>query len=167
MVSINSEKLSISKKRSCGKCSKCCEGYLRAQIYGEEMFRGRNCAFLEKDDAGCTIYENRPESPCKEFECAWLEDENIPSWLKPSISNAIITRNVCLENGNLNHYRLTEAGEKLRSDVLNWFIQWALSEKHNIIYEISGKSFAIGNNVDFVEFAKDITDSSNSKEICI
>jgi len=87
--------------------------------------------------------------------------------LKPSLSNVIITRNVCLENSDINHYRMVEAGEKLRSDVLNWFIQWALMKGHNIIYEISGRSFAIGGKADFVNFAKDITDSSNSREISI
>lgn len=42
-------------------------------------------------NAGCTIYNKRPE-PCKDFNCEWLVDENIPEELRPDKSHVIFEK---------------------------------------------------------------------------
>jgi hypothetical protein len=49
------------------------------------MFPGRHCHFLE---AGCcTIYDERPQSPCRNFVCGWLQPESpFPESFRPDRS---------------------------------------------------------------------------------
>ena len=73
--------------RSCGDCTACCEGWLSAKDL--KMWAGKACE--HKTAAGCGIYANRPENPCKAFQCGWLdgtlpEDEK----LKPNHCGAIV-----------------------------------------------------------------------------
>ena len=130
-------------KRECGSCQKCCEGHLHGEAYGHRFWRSRPCHFLNK--TGCTIYENRPEDPCKSFRCAWLADENqiIPEWMKPDEVNAILTWRT---QGDIQYIELLEAGETMRSDVLNWAIQYALNNGLNINYQINGGWSKIGSD---------------------
>ena len=41
---------------------------------------------------GCNDYKNRPDLPCKVFQCEWLINESIPKDFKPSKSNTIILK---------------------------------------------------------------------------
>ena len=75
--------------RTCGDCTKCCEGWLEGVVHGYKMYRGCSCHFLEKS---CSAYESRPENPCKSYNCAWLLEDKFPSWMKPSLSGVIITK---------------------------------------------------------------------------
>lgn len=127
------------KKRECGSCTKCCEGWLSGEAYGHKFYAGRPCHFKMKN--GCAIYENRPDNPCKSFQCEWLRNETIPAWMKPDEINAIIvTRN----HDDLDYIELVEAGETLRSDVLSWMMQSALRHKYNFSYDIKGGKNYIG-----------------------
>lgn len=128
------------KKRQCGDCTKCCEGWLEADIYGHKMFPGQSCHFLEKGCNGCTIYSQRPQDPCKEYSCEWLDNsENFPEWLKPSNSGVIITKRIPPEGEEHAIYHVVETGKKMDSSVLNWLIHWALKNQVNIQYQIEGK----------------------------
>ena len=82
--------LPVVEGRSCDGCTKCCEGYLTGEIQGKQMGLGQPC-FLVQIGKGCNDYENRPEFPCKAFQCEWLINESIPENLKPSFSNLIIS----------------------------------------------------------------------------
>lgn len=57
--------------RSCGECTACCSGQLAGEIYGHKMFPGKPCYFLKGKK--CSIYENRPVSPCQKYQCAWSQ----------------------------------------------------------------------------------------------
>ena len=74
-------------KRSCGSCTACCEGWLRAEKL--DMQPGRPCQHCTKQ--GCAIYPDRPEDPCARFECGWLQDESrFPDELRPDRSGVIV-----------------------------------------------------------------------------
>ena len=128
-------------QRSCGECTKCCEGWLEATIYGNSMHGGKPCFYLDK---GCTIYENRPKDPCREYTCAWLEEDSFPMWMKPSSSNVIVTHKTDPDDPTVSYYQVTEAGGKIDSSVLNWLIHWALRNQINICYEVAGKHHVMG-----------------------
>lgn len=132
--------------RSCGLCTKCCEGWLEGVVHGHRMHRGRQCHFLE---TACTIYPERPENPCKKYDCAWLTEDSLPGWMKPNLSNVVVTKRstkVPTEDGmqQFEYYDVIEAGNKMDSSVLNWLIHWALSNDINLAYELDGKLHAIG-----------------------
>lgn len=131
-------------KKECGSCTKCCEGWLGATIYDKEMHKGRPCFYLDKCNNKCAIYEQRPQDPCKDYSCAWLTDEQniFPLWMKPNLSNVIITlRSIVNNNKEYFYYDVIETGKKMESEVLNWIIHWALSSNINIRYEVCGNRF--------------------------
>jgi hypothetical protein len=129
----------ISTVRECGSCSKCCEGWLEATIYDKKMHSGQPCFFLEKGERGCTIYPDRPKSPCVDYSCAWIEEPNVfPSWLKPNISNVIITKKT-IDDTELTYYEIVEAGARLDAAVLQWIFMWALKTQTSIMYQLDGK----------------------------
>ena len=73
--------------RTCGDCTACCEGWVSAKDL--EMWAGRACK--HRTETGCGIYADRPENPCKIFQCGWLngtlpEDESF----KPNQCGAIV-----------------------------------------------------------------------------
>jgi hypothetical protein len=77
--------------RKCGTCTKCCEGYLIANIRGNPIGNGKPCIFVEIGK-GCKDYENRPQEPCKSFECGWITIDEMPEEFKPSMSGVIMSR---------------------------------------------------------------------------
>jgi len=79
--------ISINSARSCGTCTKCCDGYAYADVYGHIMGFGVPCHFV-KSGEGCGIYENRPNF-CKTFSCNWLVNDEIPEELKPNITGSM------------------------------------------------------------------------------
>ena len=125
-------------QRSCDGCSKCCEGWVSGKAYQYDFYASKPCHFLCN---GCTIYEDRPEDPCKSYKCAWLESDELPMWMRPDLSNAIVTRRF---NEKIEYYDLIETGEKLDSVVLSWFIMWALNNRKNLMYTIQGGRNRIG-----------------------
>lgn len=132
--------------RACGDCTKCCEGWLTGRVHGHKMQRGCNCFYLEKT---CQIYESRPDDPCKKYNCAWLLEDQFPSWLKPSLSKVIITKRSMMIPGQdglkkVDYYDAIEAGDKIDSSVLNWLILWAIEKNLNFVYEVEGQVYGLG-----------------------
>ena len=75
--------------RSCGPCNRCCRGTLDGTIRGHVMGGGVPCHFLV--DGGCSIYEERPEQPCRRFYCAWrLRRNPFPDEFRPDKLGVII-----------------------------------------------------------------------------
>jgi hypothetical protein len=93
-------------------------------------------------NGGCSIYEDRPENPCKSYKCQWLIDENI---------NAVISFR---EKGGRGYLHVIEAGEKLRVEVLNWLVHFAIEKKANIQYAIDGGVNCIGDS-QFMQLMKE------------
>ena len=120
--------------RSCDGCTKCCEGWLWSEAYGHKFWPGRPCHFM--CEKGCSIYENRPIDPCKNFKCEWLENNNIPEWMKPSVSNVIIYKRN--EDGK-DLLEFTEAGSRLDPRILSWIFMNFVDEKiGNVKYQLDG-----------------------------
>jgi hypothetical protein len=57
--------------RQCGECTACCDGWVAGVIEGHEMKPGTPCHF--RGDGCCSIYERRPQYPCRDFVCGWLQ----------------------------------------------------------------------------------------------
>lgn len=136
-------------KRSCGDCTKCCEGWLAGNALGHSFYKGKPCHFISIGK-GCSVYEDRPKDPCQSYKCGWLESEEIPEWMKPNEINAII--DIRNEDG-IEYICVTETGQKLDSKVLSWLFLYAVSKGKNIYYEIDGGHNYYG-NLDFVELMK-------------
>ena len=128
-------------KRTCGNCTKCCEGWLDGEALGYKFYAGRPCHFIAIGK-GCSVYSKRPKEPCQSYKCAWLLDENIPEWMKPSDVNSILDYRTT-SNG-IPYMSLIEAGSTLSSQVLTWVIQAALKNKANLIWRINGGMHWIG-----------------------
>lgn len=79
-------------KKSCGDCTVCCSGALSGEAHGHAFFKGRPCFFVTTK--GCSIYEDRPESPCKSFKCGYLSENFFPEYMRPDISGALTTMRV-------------------------------------------------------------------------
>lgn len=126
-------------QRQCGSCTKCCEGWLFGEAHDKKFWPGRPCHYLSEKK--CSIYDERPVDPCVTYTCAWLANEDIPGWLKPSEVNAIITFKTV---GDISYIEIVEAGETLKSKVLSWAIMYAMQNNMNIKYAIDGGSNKIG-----------------------
>jgi hypothetical protein len=75
--------------RSCGTCTACCDGWLKATIRGHEMKPGTPCHFRGK--GCCTIYDERPADPCRGFVCGWLAPGSpFPDTFRPDKLGIII-----------------------------------------------------------------------------
>ena len=130
--------------RTCNGCTKCCEGWLEGSVNGHAFFRGRPCFFLNK---GCSIYESRPQDPCRSYNCAWVDDMQFPEWMKPDLVNVIINRAMYKDTI---YYVLVESGSLLNVKVLSWMIQWAFNNKQNLMYYIDGGMNRVGSK-EFLE----------------
>ena len=134
--------------RSCNGCTACCDGWLIGSAHNHKFWPGRKCHFVSED--GCSIYDQRPQDPCQTFKCQWLVDSNFPDWLKPSLSKVIFVQRVI---DGIPYMHAHEAGGKMDSEVLSWFVMgYATGKFPNIAYSISGGVNYIGHN-DFIEAA--------------
>jgi hypothetical protein len=132
--------LGKKNKRSCDGCTKCCEGWLTATIHGEDMYPGKPCQNCEPGK-GCTDYKNRPDEPCKNYMCLWRAEDVVPLEFKPSEVNSLITR---LNINGMPYLALVEAGEKIRAEVVAWFIVFVSSKGINAEWQIDGRSYFAG-----------------------
>jgi hypothetical protein len=127
--------------KECGTCTKCCEGWLTASINGHDMFPGKPCFFLEIGNR-CTIYQDRPKDPCKDFLCGWLQIEDMPKEFKPDKSGVIMNY---IKNNNNPYWYLWKSPNNPTEDLLSWAISYAKKKNENILWFIDDRSFWIGN----------------------
>ena len=132
--------------RICGGCTACCEGWLSGDAYGKKFFRGMPCYY--KNSKGCSIYENRPENPCKTYQCAWLRHPDIfPEWMKPSESKVLM--NVTEHNGHT-YLNLLEMDQRMDPRVLSWvFTEYLAGRLPNLRWQVDGAWYLFGQR-DFV-----------------
>ena len=124
--------------RKCDGCTACCEGWLEGVAHGKPFYPGRPCHFSGCD--GCSIYEYRPESPCKTYSCEWLVNNDVPEWMKPDRSKVIITRReYTTPSGTTEMYLdVAETGEKIDSTVLNWLLGLHIAKQVQLRIQIAG-----------------------------
>ena len=124
--------------RDCNGCTKCCEGYLPAVVKGFPI-SPNGCRFLEVN-VGCTIYEDRPERPCKTYKCFWVNNEIVPDNLKPSLTNMIISRSDVL---GFKELVLIPAGG-YSEELVDWFAQHVKENNINATWQKDGQQFFSG-----------------------
>ena len=139
-------------KRSCGSCTKCCEGHLLGEVKGKPFFKGNPCHFLSIG-TGCTIYGERPKDPCVVFKCGWLSSDEVPEWMKPDQINTIINFSFIK---NIPYVELIESGSALRADVLTWFFNYAMKNNLNLKWQVNGGYHWVGTTEFSEEMKKEI-----------
>lgn len=126
--------------RQCGSCTKCCEGHLYAEIYGQELTKGNACRFLTDK---CSIYDLPRPHVCGEFRCGWLRNEKnfLPDWMRPDISKQIIIFHRLPE---CEWFEVVSAGEQMSIVMLTWLVGEAKRKNLNLKYKIEEQVFLIG-----------------------
>ena len=126
--------------RSCGTCTKCCEGHLASMINGQPMYPGKPCYLLEIGK-GCSDYDNRPEKPCRVFNCEWLINPEVPENLKPEKSGVIISWQ---KIDGIRFLKMTKAPNEPNTDSTTWFIQYILRNGINGAWDSDTKKYWVG-----------------------
>lgn len=129
------------KQRECGDCTVCCHGWLPTVIHGKPIWPGRKCDYVGSNC--CTIYEDRPTNPCKEFKCAWLMDHSLPEWFKPNLSKVLC---VWREIKGITFLEVIEAGQKMDSEVLSYIVQLCAFSKINIRWQVNSGWYYYGSD---------------------
>ena len=135
--------------RECGECTKCCEGNLLLTVRNRSVNKSNPCHFLSKLSkcGGCTIYEDRPPV-CKDFQCDWLINPEIPEWMKPSLANVIVINQ---DQAKVHYYEIVETDGKIDSVVLNWILLFAIRNKINLKYSVNFETNMFG-SAEFLEY---------------
>ena len=77
--------------RSCGECSECCRLHdvkIDEEDYVYYTPQGHWCKYCTQP--GCGIWGTVKQMRCREFNCGWLQNENIPDNLKPNLSGIVL-----------------------------------------------------------------------------
>lgn len=131
----------VTIERSCSSCTKCCEGAVHGTVFGEAFFKGSPCKFCLVG-SGCSVYEQRPQDPCKTFKCEWLVNDSIPIWMKPNVSGGII---VMKQTKSFVFPVLIPTDIDVSVDVLSWYILWAVQRFQAFVwYNAKGSRFFMG-----------------------
>jgi hypothetical protein len=136
--------------RSCDGCTKCCEGWLTADIYGFPMGPEEgSCKFLSK--FGCGIYPVR-ETLCKNFQCDWKENYLIPQNMKPDKSNVIL---LAKRLKNFVYRRLVTAGTPIKDYVYEWVENESVKGNHFVGYDAIGQFKIWSQNKNFINLLEE------------
>lgn len=123
--------------RSCGTCTKCCEGWLSGEAHGYKFSPGNPCFFLQQN-VGCQIYDIRPKDPCESFNCLWIIDENIPEWMYPKTNEAIPIKSAI---DGVEYIKIVWSGSKINDTTIQWWIEWAQKNNKNLAWDDKPDSF--------------------------
>jgi hypothetical protein len=126
--------------RSCGTCTACCDGWMVGTVFGHEMKPGQPCFF--RGDRCCTIYERRPEAPCRTFICGWLQPESpFPEAFRPDRLGVLM---VPIRWRGQTAYILRSAGRDPDEALLDWMRTFSERSGRPFFYEIAGERFGFG-----------------------
>lgn len=108
----------VTQKRSCGACNVCCYGWLKetvkAPTFTHELTFGSPCPAVQP--SGCSIYESRPNHPCRTFKCGWLVDGSpFPEEYRPDKIGVIV---VLINWKGKRAWILTSGGKEPSEDML-------------------------------------------------
>lgn len=126
--------------RGCGSCTRCCDGWLEGEVRGHRMFPGQRCHFVA--EGGCSIYAERPQSPCRSFVCGWMQPGSaLPDAWRPDRIGVIVVDT---------HWRgapariLVSAGNDPAEPVLDWLRANAQANRTPFFYESAGERYGYG-----------------------
>ena len=131
---------SAKSTRECGTCTACCEGWAAGTIRGHDMHPGLHCHFLI--DKKCTIYDERPVSPCRNFICGWLaNDSPFPEEFRPDKIGVIIIR---IRWKNQPAHVLLSAGRDPDGALIAWMETFAKRCGQPFFYSVKGEKIGFG-----------------------
>jgi hypothetical protein len=140
----------ITFKKACGGCTACCSGTLTGSAHGMAFWKGRPCHFMGCN--GCSIYEDRPADPCKSYECGYLKFDWVPQWMRPDLSDVIITERKT-KTKQIPFLEVAEYKGKMNAEVLSFlFMSKFNGHFENFTYQINGGWNRVGSK----EFLDDI-----------
>lgn len=123
---------SAPAERLCQPCTACCEGWLRISVFSRPVHPGAPCPHL--GHAGCSDYANRPEHPCRSFECGWKRmPKTFPEEFRPDLSRVIIlpaALNLAGRTADL----AVPVGMSIPEDRLTWLKQRADFIRRPLVY---------------------------------
>lgn len=134
----------MSKK--CGSCTKCCEGFLNGNIFGNIFGKGKPCVFLDFKNNNCSIHDIAPKDPCGNYKCMWLKYEDVPLWLKPNSSNVLVSVETYKDK---DFFVLNSFSQDYSARYLSYVIRYADEKDIPLMYEISPDMFVFHNHKDF------------------
>jgi len=91
----------------CEECTLCCELLPIKEINKQPSVLCSDCTLSK----GCNIYNNRPEE-CKNFNCLYIEDNEMPDFLRPDKCNVIFEKITTKIFIAINHYNEPFAYER-------------------------------------------------------
>lgn len=142
--------------RSCGGCTACCDGWLTANVLGHELARGRPCHF--RGEGGCTIYEDRPNDPCRSFVCGWVSNGSpFPESFRPDRLGVII---VVKRWRDRLAYVLADAGRSPDAKLLEWMREHSTATGRPFLFQMGGRHRGYGSE----EFQKEILEKATRGE---
>jgi len=130
------------RTRQCGDCTACCDGWLRIEVRGHQVRDGKPCPF--RFAHGCTIYEERPQHPCRAFVCGWLVASSpLPVWMRPDKSSLIMLAANFTWRG-LPVDIAVAAGPRPKQKALDWLKTFSAANRRLLIYQMEDEWFAFG-----------------------
>ncbi len=123
----------ITTDRECGDCTACCDGWLKADVDGQNLVPGNPCKHV--GPKGCGIYDSRPVHPCRVFKCHWLTDPDLPNWLTPKNSKVILKANFVWKrpSSDIPVTIAITVGPRVPGKTRQWLSSYAESSRRNIL----------------------------------
>ena len=122
--------------RHCGACTACCDGWLKITVYRHAVYPGKPCPFSSGHH--CTIYETRPEDPCRAFVCGWLaRGSPLPEWMRPNRARVILLAASFTWRG-LSVDVAVPVGEGAKPEALEWLTAFATTSGRPLLYRDRG-----------------------------
>jgi hypothetical protein len=139
-IPIYAERAAKPAVRHCGECTACCDGWVAGTFRGHEMKPGVPCHFVRA--GGCSIYAERPVSPCRNFVCGWLApDSPFPEDFRPDRLGVIVIR---MAWRGQPAYLLCSAGRDPDEELLKWMRDFSMRTGRPFFYEQAGEKLGFG-----------------------
>lgn len=162
MIDIKNISYFPKKSRECGECTACCEGWLHADVkLGNTEYKvrpGNQCPMIV--DHKCSIHDSdlRPLHPCRDYSCVWLDNKDIPDYMRPDKCGVILTEKTL---NNISYIQMVETGKKVDSTILAQVIQYSFMNGKNIEFVVDGNTFHLGSTEFMNLVAQNLKDKTN------
>lgn len=131
-----------AETRACGDCAKCCEGWVRTRVLGNDIDLNSPCPYSSGHH--CTIHESRPDDPCRIFFCGWAEaGSELPEWMQPNRCGVIVLAGRSTWAGRPVDV-LVSAGSDPDQHLLVWYRDFSIRTMRPFLYQQNGQWYGFG-----------------------